>query len=113
MPAFGNVALSSTAALLIGNTSPGAPIHTSYYNIGNPNATLVFIQFFDVAAAASVTVGTTAPAFWIAVPAFGGAVDTSPLIGYTFKNGVVVAATTTPTGSGTPTSTCAITIFTK
>lgn len=110
--AYGNSALSSTAVLLVNQTAGGSVV-LSYYNLANPNTTLVYFQFFDKAAANQVTVGTTTPAFWVAVPALGGVVDTSFFVGYTFKLGVVVAVTTTPTGSTAPTTACPITFLTK
>ncbi len=110
MPAYNNPAVTTTA-LLIGNTVSGAPIHISWYNIANSASAVAYMQFFDAASTAAVTLGTTAPTFWVAVPASGGIVDTSPTTTYPFKNGVVVAATTTPTGAST--SALAISCFTK
>jgi hypothetical protein len=110
---YSNAALTATTVLLVPNTSAGAPIRLAHWNVGNPNTVLAFIQFFDAAATSAVTLGTTAPTFTLAVPAFAGAIDTSPVIDYTFKNGIVVAATTTQTGNTALSSTCQIQIFTK
>lgn len=109
---FNAPTLSSTAVLLVPNTS-GGPISLSYFNLSNPNSTLAYVQFFDAAATSAVTVGTTAPTFFVAVPANGGVVDTSPLVDYQFKKGIVVAATTTPTGNTAPGSAVPVQIFTK
>ncbi len=109
---FTNSGLTATKVLLVNNSGGGA-IQFSYYNVGNPNAAIVYIQFFDAATTAAVTLGTTAPTFWVAVPALGGVVDTSFVQGFVFKLGVVVAATTTPTGSTAATSTCPLVLLTK
>lgn len=67
------------------------------YNIFNPNASVAFVQLFNSASVAAVTLGATAPTDWLAVPA-GGVLDgywpNSPI----FSAGIVMAATTTPTG---------------
>jgi hypothetical protein len=107
---FGNAALTATTVQLIPAPQTGSTVTVNYWNMSNPNAALVYIQFFDVAATTSVTLGTTAPTFYVAVPAFGGVVDTSFVTGFVFKNGVVVACTTTPTGNTAPTSACTITV---
>ena len=61
-----------------------------------------YVQLFDAAAAADVTVGTTVPT-WVVLTDFGaGEVsggDGLPTHGLVFRNGVVVASTTTSTGS--------------
>lgn len=108
---YANGAVTSTKATLVTNTTTG-PINMAYYNIGNPNSTLAYLQFFD-ALAANVTVGTTPPLMTVAVPAFGGVVDTWPMESVQFKTGIVIAATTTPTGSTNPTSALTLQIFTK
>lgn len=74
------------------------------YNLYNPNTSTVFIQFFD-AATGSVTLGTTAPKFSLALPsntnAFVG-LDTNFPIGITFSTAISAAATTTAAGSVAP-----------
>lgn len=72
------------------------------YHIYNPNSVVIYIQCWNLASA-SVTVGTTAPSFVIVVPAFGWA-DSSYPVPITFGTALTVAATTTASGSGAPTS---------
>jgi hypothetical protein len=82
-----------------------------WYNIQNPNSGPVFVQFFNAATAGAVTPGTTAPLFWIAIPA-GGVVD-SGYLGVSpaaFPLGIVVAITTTPNGATAPTTACPVSI---
>ncbi len=113
MPAYGASALTATTVLLVGDTVAGAPINPIYYNIANPNGVIAYIQFFDAASTGAVTLGTTAPTFWIAAAALGGVTDSVAGLAYPFKRGIVVAATTTPTGATALTSTCAVTVITK
>ena len=94
-----NNALTATTVQLI-----AGPVTINYWNMSNPNTALVFVQFFDAASIGSVTLGTTVPKFVISVPAFGGVIDTSFVTGFVFVNGVVAAATTTPTGNTAPSS---------
>lgn len=105
--------LTATTYLLVSPTVAGSPINLSYWNLANPNSVIAFFQFFDAAATSAVTLGTTAPTFTIAVPANGGVVDTTPMMAYGFKKGIVVAATTTQTGASSLSSTCQIQIFLK
>lgn len=109
---YTNSGLTATKVLLVNNTGGGA-IQFAYFNIANPNSTLVYVQFFDAATTGAVTLGTTAPTCWVAVPALGGVVDTSFVQGFVFKLGVVVAATTTPTGSTAPASNVPLILLTK
>ena len=70
------------------------------YMFYNPNASVEYIQVFDVASG-SVTLGTTTPTYVIPLPASSGA-------NIEFNNGIphataiTVAATTTATGSSAP-----------
>jgi len=110
--AFGNSALTATAALLCANSGKGT-ITLKLISCGNSNAALVYLQFFDASAANQVTVGTTPPVFWVAIPASSNALNISfSTQGYVFTNGIVMACTTTPTGSAAPGSACPTTIFT-
>jgi hypothetical protein len=106
----GNSTLTATPVLLTGIVT-GVQVNLWGYNSGNPNSTLCYLQFFDASSAAAVTLGTTAPAFWLAVPAFGGGLDTPLVNAYPFRQGIVVACTTTPTGNTAPSSACPTTIF--
>lgn len=94
---YNNTALSSTKQAV--NASAG---NLYGYHIYNPNSTVIYIQLFNVASA-SVTVGTTAPTAVIAVPA-GGWADAPPATPIAFGTALTIAATTTSTGSGTPTT---------
>lgn len=106
----GSATLTATPVLLTTSPQTGR-VTLVYYNCGNPNASLVYVQFFDAASAGAVTLGTTAPKFWVAVPAYGGVVDTTVINGCVFNSGLVAAVTTTPTGSTAPTSACPLTVF--
>ena len=61
-----------------------------------------FVQLFDAASADDVTVGTTAPS-WVVMTIFGAGPVSSgdglPTHGLLFQRGLVIASTTTPTGS--------------
>lgn len=67
------------------------------YSLLNPNATIAFIQLFDTATAAAVTLGTTLPTE--IVPLGIGATAQLSKIGSKFVNGIFAAATTTATGN--------------
>ena len=76
--------------------------------IYNPSNAAAFIQFFD-ALAADVTVGTTTPEFVIGIPTVRELVA---LIGpANFETGIVVAATTTATGSSAPSAALQVALF--
>ncbi len=111
MPAtpFGNATQTNLAVLLV--PSVAGAFQLSFVNVGNPNATLVYVQFFDAASAAAVTVGTTVPKFWLAVQPTNVANSISFGQGAVFKLGVVVAITTTPLGSTAAASPSPITVF--
>jgi hypothetical protein len=70
------------------------------YMFYNPNASVVYIQVWDVANA-SITVGTTAPTYVIPIPATAGA-NLEISLGITHATAINVAATTTATGSTAP-----------
>lgn len=94
---YNNTALSSTKQAA--NASAG---NMYGYHIYNPNSVVIYVQLFNVASA-SVTVGTTAPTAVLAVPPLGWA-DASPATPIAFSTALTIAATTTATGSGTPTT---------
>lgn len=71
-------------------------------NVYNPNAAGVFVQMFD-AAAGNVTLGTTTPTHSFFVPA-QASIDMNMLHPRVFSVALVIAATTTATGSGAPTT---------
>jgi hypothetical protein len=70
------------------------------YYCYNPNSSVAYIQFFNTT---TVTLGTTAPAYFIGIPATSGA-NLDSTMGLTFSTAIAVAATTTATGSTAPTS---------
>lgn len=62
----------------------------------------IILQIFDAASASDVTVGTTIPDWVVALDSAAAAVsggDGLPTHGGEFKNGIVVACTTTPVGN--------------
>jgi hypothetical protein len=89
----GNVTSTKVAA----NASP-TKLRT--YIIGNSNSSFCYLQFFNLASA-NVTVGSTAPLFFVPVPALGGA---NLKVDFNFSVAMTIAATTTPTGSTNCTS---------
>src|SRR3990167_6310367 len=63
-----------------------------------------YIQLFDAAAAADITLGTTKPSWVIMIDQGTGEVsagDGLPTHGVVFANGIVIASTTTPAGNTT------------
>lgn len=104
---FQNAAVTNAAVAV----KPSAAGNLYGYNISNPTAVLVYLQFFDVATAGAVTVGTTAPKFWLGVPANSGVTDGWGGVPVSFANGMIIAATTTPTGAGAPTTALPVSLF--
>jgi hypothetical protein len=104
---FFNSAVSNTAVL-----AKSSPCYLAGYNASNTNSTAVYLQFFDIASAGNVTVGTTAPVMVLAIPG-NGVIDGVQVSPVPFQNGVVIAATTTPTGSTAPSSAVATTLIFK
>lgn len=96
----GALAGNGNVAALTGLTQIGAAGSRRLYsyNIHNPNAAVAFVQMFNAASVGAVTLGTTPPTDWIAIPA-GGVIDGFWPISPAFNAGLVVAATTTPTGN--------------
>lgn len=107
---YANAALTSTAvSVKVAPTTPyGSFVQVLHYNVSNTNASVVYVQFFD-ALVANVTPGTTAPTFFLAVPA-GGVLDGEFPVPPAFSNAIVICATTTPTGSTAPGTTIPITL---
>lgn len=101
-----NSALSSTKQAA--NASAG---NVYGYHIYNPNSAVAYVQMFNLASG-SVTVGSTTPTQVIAVPA-GGWADESFTVPLGYTTALTVAATTTSTGSGTPTTGLLTNIFYK
>lgn len=67
----------------------------------NPNSAVAYLQFFDIAAASSVTLGTTVPNEVFGVPPLSSIVIPASTPA-NYYNGISFAATTTATGSSAP-----------
>lgn len=81
------------------------------YYINNPNAAEEFVQMFDAADVSEVTLGTTACTLPLKIPNSGMVEEVGgrdPLM--TFPRGLVIAATTTETGSSAPGSALSVSI---
>ncbi len=93
---YQNDALAATAALV----KAGAHSLCGYHII-NPGSAMTYIQFFDAAAAANVTVGTTVHKFALGIPLIGGACRglSEPI---KFTLGMVVACTSGVATNGAP-----------
>jgi hypothetical protein len=76
--------------------------------IYNPNATIAYVQLFDLAT--TVTLGTTVPTLSLPIPA-GASANLLDGAGIAFDNGIQVACTTTATGSTAPSTGLDVNIF--
>jgi len=74
-----------------------------FVGIGN----LAYIQFFDAAEAADITVGTTTPTYSFAVPTARDMDKGHPI---RFEKGCFYAITNTPDGAGAPPAPCLVNI---
>jgi hypothetical protein len=101
---------SLTATLVVASASPVALCN---YNVSNTNTGTIYVQFFDAATTVGITLGVTAPKFWIAVPSGNGVTDGPYTPPVAFQNGIVIAVTTTPTGSTAPSSSVPVTLTTN
>jgi hypothetical protein len=70
----------------------------------NPNASVAYLQVFDAATAAGVTLGTTVPKLSLGIPSALASGVGPTALGVQFLNGIQVAITTTATGSTAPAS---------
>jgi hypothetical protein len=77
------------------NAANASPTILRSYMLYNGNTSVCYLQFFNLASA-NVTVGSTAPTFFVGVPANGGA---NFALVYNFSTAMTIAATTTATGS--------------
>lgn len=68
----------------------------------NSNATVAFVQVFDVATSGGVTLGTTTAKFTVPIPATSAYGVNFSLAGAQFLNGIQIATTTTDGGSTAP-----------
>ena len=93
--------LGATATLI-----QKGPVCVTAVKAINTTGADAYIQLFDAAAAADVTVGTTVPD-WVVLSDFGAGLtslgDGLPTDGLLFKLGVVAASCTTPTGNSAAT----------
>lgn len=97
---YRNATLQATAALVLGNKLKVIGLQVDNF----ANTARSYLQLYNAAAAADVTVGTTTPDKTMVIPG-SGAMDfnwgQSPL---DFSRGLVIAATTTVGGSTDPTA---------
>lgn len=89
--------------------SPGQ-IYGYYFT--NPNDAISYVQLFNAAATADVTLGTTAPKLSFGLPAQGGA-NQQFNEGIEFPLGIVVAVTTARAGLTGPVATVDLNILFK
>ncbi len=68
----------------------------------NDHSSAVFVHFYDKAALADVTVGTTASALIVKIPASGGVVLDPNRAWKHFKNGIQMACVNARTGNTAP-----------
>ena len=91
--------MGATAVLLVGHKCTLTAIRAQ-----NTTAADAYLQLFDAALAADVTVGTTVATWWVQSdandPSVGDGLSNGGLV---FENGVVVASTTTATGNSAAT----------
>ncbi len=95
---YSNIAMANGAALVVARA-----VGLTGYHVFNPGANATYLRFYDAAAAASVTVGTTVPTFVLGIPAAGGATRsmTKPI---RFANGIVLSCSNTANANGAPTA---------
>jgi len=92
-----NTAVAETAVLV-----KAAPLNLYGCILENNHSADVYIQFFNKAAASEVTVGTTAAALTLRIPASGTVVIDPGFPRKYCSKGLVIAVTATRTGSGAP-----------
>lgn len=105
---FSNTALTSTVVAV--KSSAAGQIGGWVFH--NPSAATTFIQFFNVATAGAVTIGSTTPTFVFALAA-GASANVEFANGIAFSSGIQVAATTTATGSTAPATALVAGVFYK
>lgn len=100
---YGNTALTGTAVLVLVPSNPLTLTDVAFVN-GNTAAT--FIQIFDAASAAAVTLGTTVPTATIQCSGTSNSGVNSAIaqLNLPITLGLVIAATTTATGLTAPTN---------
>jgi hypothetical protein len=100
--------LTNTVVNIGTANTPGV---VSGWYIYNSNNVVTYVQFFNTGSAA-VTIGTTAPAYSIGIPALSAANLMSPT-GIAHTTAISIAATTTRTGSTAPGTAIDMNIFYK
>lgn len=95
------VSLGATPTLVVARPARLGIVYC-YNNTGAP----AYIQLFDAASTASVTVGSTTPVLSLGIPTVLASGIGPAVIGIAFKNGIVVASTTTATGNTGATMDC-------
>ena len=94
-PVISSNSLAGTATLI-----QGAVLNLVAVRAINTTGAAAFVQLFDLALAADVTLGTTVPTWVVTSAASATSEDDGiPGDGLIFRNGLVAASTTTPTGS--------------
>lgn len=100
--ATGSITATATAV----KASAGQVYGWYFYN---PNASVAYVQFFNTAAA-SVTLGTTAPVYSLGIPATSGA-NVMLETGIAHSTAIAIGVTTTRAGSTSPGSSVDYNIF--
>lgn len=100
LPTAGGVAISpfQNAAVIAPTLVKGAAGRILQYRIFNPNTVPAYLNVYNVATAAGVTVGTTPVLEWYPIPA-GAVLDGDHDFSFNYSTGIVIAATTTPGGA--------------
>ena len=94
-PIISSNSMGATAVLI-----QGTPCTLAAVRAINATAADAYVQLFDAALAADVTVGTTVPSWAIQSDANDPSIgDGLPTNGIVFRNGIVAASTTTSTGN--------------
>lgn len=106
--------VSPSPFLLNGLTSTPQLVSASPARLGivycyNNTAAPAYLQIFDAASTASVTVGSTTPVLSLGIPTVQASGTGPALIGVQFLKGIVVASTTSATGSTSATQDCNVT----
>ena len=102
---------AATGALTNTATAVSASAGQVYgWFIYNPNNSVAYVQFYNVAAA-SVTVGTTSPVYSIGIPALSAANVFG--VGIAHSTAIAVAATTTRAGAVAPGTSLDYNVFYK
>ena len=94
-PIISSNSMGATAVLIQGTACTLVAVRAI-----NATAADAYVQLFDAALAADVTVGTTVPSWAIQSDANDPSIgDGLPTNGIVFRNGIVAASTTTSTGN--------------